>query len=357
MQKCFEMGEFADKLIDWYDEHKRDLPWRRVKDPYRIWISEIILQQTRVAQGYDYYCRFIERFPDVDTLADAHEDEVMKYWQGLGYYSRARNLHEAAKSIVKQGGFPTTYAGVRSLKGVGDYTAAAVCSFAYDMPCAAVDGNVYRVLARYLGIDEPIDTARGKKLFAALAEELLDKHRPALYNQAIMDFGALQCVPVAPQCADCPLVDSCVAFRQGKINMLPCKQHRTKVTARYFIYLYVRAGEYTFIRRRGAGDIWQNLYEVPLIETAGEISEEALLALPEFADLFAGCQPESVRLLRKKEKHVLSHRVIYADFYEIILKDDIRVLSDYRCVSETDLYKFPMSRLLSRFFSLFLTPD
>ena len=205
------MNRFAEKLITWYEVNQRNLPWRETKDPYKIWISEIILQQTRVAQGYDYYCRFIQRFPDVFSLAEADEDEVMKYWQGLGYYSRARNLHAAARSIAGMGKFPETYEEVRKLKGVGDYTAAAICSFAYDLPCAVVDGNVYRVLSRWMGIDEPIDSTKGKKLFAGLADELLDKKRPALYNQAIMDFGAIQCVPSSPSCLFCPLNDSCVA--------------------------------------------------------------------------------------------------------------------------------------------------
>jgi len=222
------MTELADKLIGWYEENKRDLPWRDTKDPYRIWISEIILQQTRVAQGYDYFVRFMERFPDVIALADADEDEVMKYWQGLGYYSRARNLHSAARSIRDAGGFPTTYQGVLALKGVGEYTAAAICSFAYDMPYAVVDGNVYRVLSRWLGIDIPIDSTEGKKLFARMAQELMDEHRPALYNQAIMDFGALQCMPASPDCLFCPLADSCLALAQGKVDVLPVSSTRRR---------------------------------------------------------------------------------------------------------------------------------
>ena len=217
------MSEFADKLIVWYEDNKRDLPWRDTKDPYRIWISEIILQQTRVAQGYDYFVRFMERFPDVFTLAQADEDEVMKYWQGLGYYSRARNLHAAARSMAENGGFPTTYQEVRALKGVGEYTAAAICSFAYDMPYAVVDGNVYRVLSRWMGIETPIDSTQGKKLFAQVAQELMDQKRPALYNQAIMDFGALQCTPASPDCLFCPLADSCLALAKGKVDALPVK--------------------------------------------------------------------------------------------------------------------------------------
>lgn len=226
------MSLLGDKIIDWYKDNGRNLPWRNTKNPYKIWISEIILQQTRVAQGYDYYCRFIERFPDFQTLAEADEDEVMKYWQGLGYYSRARNLHEAARSIAEKGTFPDTYPEVRNLKGVGDYTAAAICSFAYDMPCAVVDGNVYRVISRWMGVEEPIDTGAGKKVFAALADELLDKEQPALYNQAIMDFGALQCVPSSPSCMLCPLSDSCVALQKGLVEELPRKVHKTKVSNR-----------------------------------------------------------------------------------------------------------------------------
>ena len=267
------MSEFADKLIGWYEENKRDLPWRDTKDPYRIWISEIILQQTRVAQGYDYFVRFMERFPDVFTLAEADEDEVMKHWQGLGYYSRARNLHAAARSMASSGGFPVTYEGVLALKGVGEYTAAAICSFAYDMPYAVVDGNVYRVLSRWLGIDTPIDSTSGKKEFAQAAQELMDKRRPALYNQAIMDFGALQCTPASPDCLFCPLADSCLALSQGRVDTLPVKQHKTKVTHRFFNYIYVRTGGYTFIRKRTGNDIWKNLYEPLLIETDTDFSE------------------------------------------------------------------------------------
>ena len=231
------MNRLTEVLLDWYADNKRDLPWRGTTDPYRIWISEIILQQTRVVQGYEYFLRFIRRFPDVRTLASASEDEVLKYWQGLGYYSRARNLHAAAKSM--NGKFPESYQEVRALKGVGDYTAAAICSIAYNMPYAVVDGNVYRVLSRYCGIDVPIDSTEGKKLFAALADEMLDKSRPATYNQAIMDFGAIQCTPQSPNCMFCPLADSCSALSKGQVMQLPVKQHRTKTFNRYFNYTLI----------------------------------------------------------------------------------------------------------------------
>lgn len=290
------MNLFATTIIDWYKENKRDLPWRDTKDPYKIWISEIILQQTRVVQGYDYYCRFMEHFPDVETLAKASEDEVMKCWQGLGYYSRARNLHEAARTIAEKGAFPVRYEEVRALKGVGDYTAAAICSFAYDMPYAVVDGNVYRVLSRWLGVEEPIDTGAGKKLYASLADEMMDKSRPALYNQAIMDFGALQCVPSSPSCLFCPLSDSCVALQKNLVGKLPWKSRKTKVLDRYFSYIYVRAGVHTFIKRREAGDIWQNLYEFPLIETEQEVGEEEIFSLPAFRELVGD---RSIRMFRE----------------------------------------------------------
>lgn len=348
---------FAAALADWYRSNRRELPWRETHDPYRIWVSEIILQQTRVVQGYDYYCRFVQRFPDVETLAKADEDEVMRYWQGLGYYSRARNLHEAARSIAAEGAFPKTYEGVRKLKGVGDYTAAAICSFAYGMPCAVVDGNVYRVLSRYLGLDVPIDTTAGKKTFSALAQSMLDVASPALHNQAIMDFGALQCVPQSPACETCPLAETCVAFRSGRVAELPCKQHKVKSRDRFFLYLYVRAGSHTFIRKREAGDVWRNLYEIPLIETSAVCTEEELPALPAFKELFGGLEIEQLTQVKKQVKHVLSHQVIYADCYLVQLADETSVLAGYRCVSEEELHNFPVSRLLSRFFSLILKPD
>lgn len=349
------MNRLTEALLDWYADNKRDLPWRGTTDPYRIWISEIILQQTRVVQGYEYFLRFIRRFPDVRTLASASEDEVLKYWQGLGYYSRARNLHAAAKSM--NGKFPESYQEVRALKGVGDYTAAAICSIAYNMPYAVVDGNVYRVLSRYCGIDVPIDSTEGKKLFAALADEMLDKSRPAAYNQAIMDFGAIQCTPQSPNCMFCPLADSCSALSKGQVMQLPVKQHRTKTSNRYFNYIYVRMGAYTFIHKRSGNDIWKNLYEPPLIETDREWTEEELYASPQFREMLAGGEEPIVRLVRKGVKHVLSHRVIYANFYEVILPENSASFAKYQRISVEDLHKFAVSRLVNQFFSLILEPN
>lgn len=342
------MNILTEVLLDWYAGNKRELPWRETNDPYVIWISEIILQQTRVVQGYEYFIQFVRRFPDVETLASASEDEVMKYWQGLGYYSRARNLHAAAKSM--NGVFPVTYKEVRALKGVGDYTAAAICSFAYNMPYAVVDGNVYRVLARYFGIDTPIDSTEGKKIFAALADEMLDKSHPADYNQAIMDFGAIQCTPQTPNCLFCPLSDSCSALAKGEVMQLPVKQHKTKTTNRYFNYIYVRMGAYTLIHKRTENDIWKNLFELPLIEAEKDFSEEEFLSCQQLHGLFMGVgEGLKVRSVLRNVKHVLSHRIIYTNFYEVELPEGTSSFSGYQKVRIEDLEQYAVPRLIHAF--------
>ena len=341
------MNNFSEILINWYREHKRELPWRESSDPYLIWISEIILQQTRVVQGYDYFIRFIKRFPDVTSLAEADEDEVMKFWQGLGYYSRARNLHAAARSM--NGVFPKTYPEVLALKGVGEYTAAAICSFAYNMPYAVVDGNVYRVLSRYLGIETPIDYTERKKQFASLAGEFLDKSRPAVYNQAIMDFGAIQCTPQNPACLFCPLAGSCMALSKSMVAQLPVKQHKTKTTERFLNYIYVRAGACTFINKRTGNDIWKNLFELPLIETASSVTEEELLALPEFIKLFDKEEVPVVRSICRNVKHVLSHRVLYANFYEVVLPEKTKSFSSYLKIKTNELEQYAVPKLIHAF--------
>lgn len=351
--KCME--QFAAILEDWYEVCGRDLPWRKTDDPYRIWVSEIILQQTRVAQGYDYFVRFMERFPTVQALAEAEEDEVMKLWQGLGYYSRARHLHAAAREVAARGAFPRTYEEVRALKGVGDYTAAAICAFAYGLPCAVVDGNVYRVLARWMGVDTPIDSAQGKKLFASLAQELLDEEHPALYNQAIMDFGALQCTPQSPDCSACPLADTCVAFAEGRVAALPVKSHKTKVSIRYFNYLYVRIGADTLLKKREGDDIWRDLYELPLVESPREWSEAELLA-SDCLRAWVDC-PEvmTVRCLRRGVKHVLSHRVIYATFYELTFPEDASPsFPGFLRVPLEELERYAVPRLVHQFFEKYV---
>ncbi len=348
---------FAQNIEQWYEENQRKLPWRQTQDPYRIWISEIILQQTRVAQGYPYYMRFIERFPDVEALAMAEEDDVLLYWQGLGYYTRARNLHKAAKLIAQQGGFPTEYSDIRALPGIGDYTAAAIASFAFGLPYAVLDGNVYRVLSRYLGEDTPINTTKGKKLFRALADEMLDKQQPALYNQSIMDFGAQQCMPV-PRCVDCPLMETCTARREGRAFELPVKIRSTKVRPRYLVYIYVRA-KGVLLHRREEGDIWQGLYEPLLLEVSPEDAPTLTAYLQSFEGMF--------QCLITGRKHQLSHQLLVCDFYlleapnhkmafrqieGLIDSSPCRFLnapiSLQRCfwTSETTLHDYPAPRLV-----------
>lgn len=344
--------EFARLLIEWYHEHKRDLPWRNTNDPYLIWISEIILQQTRVAQGYAYYQRFIERFPNLESLAASEENEVLKYWQGLGYYSRARNLHQAAISV--NGVFPVKHEDILKLKGVGTYTAAAICSFAYNQPHAVVDGNVYRVLSRFFGINEPIDSGKGKKIFASLAHDLLDKIQPALYNQAIMDFGALQCTPLSPDCTVCPFKNRCFAFNHNMVSSLPIKQNKTKTSERFFYYLLIRDNGNIYLNKRTENDIWKNLYELPLIESNTALVIDDFIRKQEFASIFKENSVVNVRLLNKT-KHVLSHRIIYADFYELEAQDiKMDFLSKYTRLNMVDLELYPVSRLMHNFFENFL---
>ena len=312
------MNSVADILLDWYAREGRDLPWRRTRDPYRIWLSEVILQQTRVAQGTEYYLRFTERFPDVASLAAAPEDEVLKLWQGLGYYSRARNLHAAARQVVERfgGRFPVALEEVRSLRGVGDYTAAAICSAAYDAPCAVVDGNVYRVLARLFDLDAPIDSTAGKRAFAELAQSQLDTAHPGRYNQAIMDFGALRCTPSSPRCEACPLAGQCLALAAGTVAARPVKQGKTRVRDRWFNYLHVSSGDRTLLRRREGRDIWQGLYEFPLIETEGPAELPELVRLPQFRELLGDVPWHLVRSILLS-KHQLSHQTLHAVVHRI----------------------------------------
>lgn len=334
-------------LVKWYEENKRQLPWRETADPYLIWISEIILQQTRVAQGLDYFNRFVGRFPDVATLAEAPEDEVLKYWEGLGYYSRARNLHAAAHQImtVFGGKFPETYEEVLSLKGIGEYTAAAICSFSYGLPHAVVDGNVYRVLSRLFALDTPIDSGAGKKMFFSLADDLLDRHRPGIYNQAIMELGALQCVPRSPRCEMCPLVVKCRAFADGNVESYPVKQGKTEVKPRYFNYLHILKDGDTWINRRSENDIWRNLYELVLIETEKEVSFEELVQMPRYKKLLPSSDEVVVSGIPVCRRHVLSHRIIYARFYTIEIVKESEALSQYKRVSMNEIGQYAFSRL------------
>lgn len=339
---------FAETLLTWYAAHKRELPWRDVGDPYKIWVSEIILQQTRVRQGHDYYLRFIKAFPRVSDLARAKEDEVLRLWQGLGYYSRARNMRTAAKEIVELGHFPKTYEEIRRMKGVGDYTASAICSLAYNQPYAVVDGNVYRVLSRYFGIHEPTDTSRGKKFFAQLATELLPQGRAADYNQAVMDFGALQCTPTSPDCAACPLGDTCMAKAQGNVGILPIKIRHTKVCERFFVYVMVATPDGFWLHQRGSGDIWQGLYEPPLLEFSHTASFEEVSSHP-----FVKKLPEGARwkLLCDGMTHVLTHRVIHATAYKVTYDFSLRPPEGFLTAKHGSIDIFPLPRLVERVLS------
>lgn len=318
---------FALTLLSWFRENGRDLPWRQTRDPYAIWLSEIILQQTQVRQGWEYWERFMRRWPTVEVLAAATEDEVLREWQGLGYYSRARNLHYAARQIVERGGFPTTIAEIKQLKGVGDYTAAAIGSIAFGLPAAVVDGNVYRVLSRYFGIETPINTTEGKKLFAALAQEQLPSQEPSAYNQAIMDFGAIQCTPQSPDCSVCPLMEGCEAFRTARTAELPVKLKTLKIRERHLVYIYIRYKGQTAIHRRGAGDIWQGLWEPWLVDDKPKV-------------------PYGAMVLRQNVKHVLTHRVLFADFYLWEPDNRPELPPDYIWISEADIDNYALPRLI-----------
>ena len=321
---------FTTTILQWFKENGRALPWRETRDPYAIWLSEIILQQTRIEQGRPYWERFMKRWPTVEALAHATEDEVLREWQGLGYYSRARNLHTAAQQIVERGGFPTTLEGIKALKGVGDYTAAAIGSIAFDLPAAVVDGNVYRVLARHYGIATPINTTVGKKEFTELAQDLLlpalnrEGKGAGLFNQAMMDFGATQCTPSSPNCPFCPLADSCVALREGRISELPVKQNTLKIKERHLTYVYIRCKGQTALHRRPAGDIWQGLYEPWLAEEV----------------------PCGAVLLRQRVKHVLTHRILYADFYLWDPAERPSLPEDYFWIPEADIDNYGVPRLI-----------
>ena len=315
---------FSTTLLEWFRENGRSLPWRETRDPYAIWLSEIILQQTRIEQGRPYWELFMRRWPTVGDLAAASEDDVLREWQGLGYYSRARNLHTAARQIVDQGGFPTTLDGIRSLKGVGDYTAAAIGSIAFDLPAAVVDGNVYRVLARHYGISTPINTTEGKKEFSALAQSLLPQREASAFNQAMMDFGAIQCTPQSPRCLLCPLQESCVALREGRVAQLPVKLKTLKVKERHLIYIYIRCQGETAIHRRPAGDIWQGLYEPWLTDSI----------------------PSDAILLRQNVRHVLTHRVIYADFWLWDVTEKPSLPDGYFWIQEDEIDNYGVPRLV-----------
>jgi len=343
--------DFKDKLTSWYSINKRSLPWRNTKNPYYIWLSEIILQQTQVKQGLPYYEAFVKNYPTIFDLANASEEEVLKLWQGLGYYSRARNLHSTAKYIAfeRNGKFPDNYKDLITLKGVGDYTASAIASIAFNEVAAVVDGNVYRVLARYFGIDTPINSTAGIKEFKALASSLIDKEQPATFNQAIMEFGATQCKPKNPYCIVCPLNDSCIALEKHLINQLPVKLKKTKVTTKYFNFLVcIDKNKNTILEKRLGKGIWQNLYQFPLIESKESLSSNTFESL-DLSHTFLKDEVFEYTLYNPNDiVHKLSHQHLYTKFWIIELEE-----LPSPSISIDQLKTYPAPVLISSFIDAF----
>ncbi|MEL7122961.1 MAG: A/G-specific adenine glycosylase [Bacteroidota bacterium] len=348
-----DIQAFQAKLLEWYLAHPRPLPWKETKNAYYIWLSEIILQQTRVAQGTPYYYSFVETFPTIQDLASAPEDLIMKKWEGLGYYSRARNLHTTAKYIVENHGgiFPNTYKEILNLKGVGPYTAAAIASFAFDLPYAVVDGNVYRILSRIFGLHAPIDQTQGKKAFTNLAQKLLPKEQAADFNQAIMNFGATQCTPKSPDCSKCPFVDNCIAHNGDLIDVLPVKSKKIKKRTRYFHYLIINNESKVYIRKRVNKDIWKHLFEFPLIESDElERNYKKLLASSTLQQLFK--IPKELISVSKTYQHILTHQKIHAIFFELTIKDTINTDDfDWIVIERKKLNNFAFPKLIDCYLS------
>lgn len=347
---------FIAEVIAWYEENKRDLPWRKTTDPYIIWLSEIILQQTRVDQGMPYFQRFAERFPTVTEFAAADEDEILKLWQGLGYYSRGRNMHKTANVVMEEyaGYFPKRYDDLIKLKGVGEYTAAAISSFSSNEAKAVVDGNVFRLLSRYFGINEPINSSRAKKLFTDLANDVIDKSQAGLSNQSLMEFGSLQCKPKNPLCETCPLVLSCDAYKTGRVDILPVKLKKTKVRERFFNYVIAVKGRQVLFHKRGGNDIWQNLFEFPLIETEAPITAQELIGSEEFVSLFGDevLSTGSYGVV----KHILSHQRIMANYVFISgYKDRFEGKKDWFYTDIESLDQFASPKIIFAFINKFPT--
>jgi len=335
-------------LSEWYNSNKRDLPWRRTNDPYPIWISEIILQQTRVEQGMPYFETIQSRFPNVKVLAESPLDDLLKLWQGLGYYSKARNMHAAANQIMHDfnGVFPASYKDLLNLKGIGEYTASAISSIAFKEPKAVVDGNVFRVISRLFSIDTPINTTEGKKLFTGLAELILDMKHPDIHNQAMMDFGAMQCTPSNPNCGNCPLSNHCLAFSLGKVHDLPVELASAKKQERFFHYLFLTDGHTTWLQQRTQKDIWQQLWEFPLIESDHEETIETLLKRE---DVSSWAGPQSSFETPFYLKHILSHRIIHARFFSIHIKHKVTFPENWKEVKLSDVNEYAVSRLMDLF--------
>ena len=334
------------EIINWYEFNKRDLPWRNTTNPYNIWISEIMLQQTQVVTVIDYYHRFINSFPTIKDLALASEQEVLNHWQGLGYYSRARNLHQAAKSVMDDfnGIFLSLFDDILKLKGIGVYTASAIAAFAFNLPRAAVDGNVYRVLSRLFGVYELTNSPKGKKIFQSLADDLMANAEPHIYNQAIIEFGALQCTAKRPKCEDCPLQVQCFAFINKAQNSLPAKKKSIKLTDRYFYYLYINSEEYFLLQQRGDGDIWRKMFEFPLIEADNKIDLVDLILTETWSSLFHDIKIEVKDQLATKV-HKLSHQNLYIEFISVkVDRDSMNKFSSVVCIDKEESTDYPLPK-------------
>ena len=345
------IADFTKKLLRW-DKKKntRSMPWKGEKDPYKIWLSEIILQQTRVEQGWAYYENFIKTFPTVHQLAKAPEKKIFKMWEGLGYYNRCKNLIATAKKISGEykGIFPSTYEEILQLKGVGTYTASAIASFAFNLPKAVVDGNVERIISRYFGINTPVDTADGKKIYQLLAEALLDKKKPGIYNQAIMDFGAVICKPQNPLCAECPQQDDCQAYQLGITEELPIKAKKMPKKNRWFYYLVIDCAGLTYIHKRNEKDIWQNLYEFVLMECKHPIEEKKILQRT-FIKKMIGNTEANLKSISEKYKQQLSHQTIHIQFIHISISSPLKGLKGYELMSSKEIKKAPFPQTLSQY--------
>ena len=356
------MIKFCNQLENWYRFNARDLPWRNTRNPYLIWISEIIFQQTRIDQGLNYYLRFIDRFPSVDLLANADEQEVLRIWQGLGYYSRARNMHSAAKQIILEFGgvFPNTYDQIIRLKGVGTYTAAAVSSIAFGERQVVVDGNVLRFLSRYGGITEPVDNNKGKKEVGDLALSLLDETNPGTFNQALMEFGALYCIPRNPDCMNCIFNKECKAYAMNAINEIPYKSKKIIVRKRFFNYLFLYTMDQNnkrsfLMQRRGKGDIWQGLFEFPMVEGSTLLNPESLTATELWNDEILVHQPV-LSAHHKDFVHQLTHQQLHTRFFIVHLQNvnTTQLRTNWIWVSEDNLHTYPVSRLIENFLNIIL---
>lgn len=351
--------KFSEKIIRWYKKNKRDLPWRKTNDPYKIWLSEIILQQTRIDQGLKYYLKFCDNYPDIKSLARENEEQILKLWQGLGYYSRARNMHKTARFLVEnyRGKFPENYSDIIKLKGVGEYTAAAIVSFAFNKVYPVVDGNVIRLLSRLYGIKTAVNSTKGKNKILSLASELIDQEQPGEFNQAIMEFGALQCKPQNPDCRNCILQKECKAFNEEMVSDIPVKINKVKIKKRYFHYFVLTFENQVYLNKRTSNDIWYNLYDFPHIESNRGFSKNRVIQ--SFVDQFKTPQNQfTIQNISNEYKHILTHQRIFALFYKINILDQglfqkLQSLnrSQFVCIRKETINQYPLPRLIDKYLS------